>query len=303
MQKTVIIIAGPTASGKTSLAISIAQHFSTAIISADSRQCYRELNIGVAAPSPDELATAPHYFIASHSVKDSISAADFEKYALEKTQLLFEKNDVLVMAGGTGLYIKAFCEGLDEIPVVDENIREDIIRQYEEKGMNWLTGAVREADPDFLSSGEAANPNRLMRALEVKLFTGKAISSFRTGIKKIRDFNIVKYGLEIPRQQLNERINRRVDQMIDAGLEQEVRSLEPYQQLNALQTVGYKEFFDYFNGKISKEKAIDLIKQHTRQYAKRQMTWFKRDADINWVNGLDQSAALGEIMKSVTAEK
>lgn len=289
--KTCIIISGPTASGKTALAVEVARRFSTDIISADSRQCYKELNIGVAKPSAEELASVHHYFINSHSIHDSFSAAGYEQYAMEKAALIFKKNDTAVMVGGTGLYIKAFCEGLDDIPAVDENIRKEIVENYEKDGMEWLLGKMRQEDPDFLLTGEAANPHRMMRALEVKLFTGKTIASFRIGNKKKRDFNIVQFAIGLPRETLYERINQRVDQMIADGLVEEARQLQQFQHLNALQTVGYKELFEYFDNSVSLEKATDLIKQHTRQYAKRQLTWFKRDPAITWLQGSSSQIA------------
>jgi len=280
--KSCIIIAGPTASGKTSLAISIAKYFNTEIISADSRQCYKELNIGVARPSEEELSEVPHHFIASHSIQENFSAADYERYALDKVQELFQRQDTVVMVGGTGLYIKAFCEGLDEIPASDEKIRQDIIRQYEEKGMGWLQEMIKENDPGFFASGEIHNPQRVMRALEVKLATGSSITSMRSGQKKKRDFSIIKAAIEMPREILYDRINLRVDEMIEAGLLKEVESLMPYKHLNALQTVGYKELFSYLDNEITLPRAIELIKQNTRHYAKRQMTWFKKDEEFTW---------------------
>ncbi len=289
MNKTCVIIAGPTAVGKTAFAIELAQHFSTEIISADSRQCYKELNIGVARPSAEELAAVPHHFIASHSIRDSFSAADYEKYALQKVENIFVENDVAVMVGGTGLYIKAFCEGLDNIPAVAENIRNAIVWEYEEKGMEWLQGTVETEDPLFFAKGEIHNPHRLIRALEVKRATGQSITSYQSNQKKQRDFAIVKIGLELSRPSLYERINQRVNIMMQEGLLQEVTALQPYKHLNALQTVGYRELFDYLEGSISLDKAIELIKQNSRHYAKRQLTWFKRDEAMHWLNAGDSS--------------
>ena len=296
MKKTVIIIAGPTASGKTALAILLAQHFSTQIISADSRQCYRELNIGVAKPSAVELALVPHYFINSHSINDALSAADFERYALNAVGDIHAHNNVVVMVGGTGLYIKAFCEGLDDIPAVDEALRQRINAQYQANGIAWLQEEVRKADPAYFQQGEIANPQRMLRALEVKLSTGQSISSFQSRQKKERSFNIIKIGLELPRPVLYNRINERVDAMMQQGLEAEAKALLPVRDLNALQTVGYRELFDYFDRNCTREKAIELIKQNTRHYAKRQMTWFKKDAEIHWVDAQDTEAALTSII-------
>ncbi len=284
MNKKVLVVVGPTAVGKTAYAIQLAKQYDTGIISADSRQCYKELNIGVARPSATELQSVPHYFIASHSIQQDISAADFERYALDKCSDLFAESDTVVMVGGTGLYIKAFCEGLDAIPPVKAGIREDITVQYQRHGINWLQESLRKEDPAFYESGEIQNPQRMMRALEVIRSTGRSITGFRTGTVKKRDFHIEKIGLELPREILYQRINNRVDQMLEDGLVEEVRSLIPYQDLNALQTVGYRELFDHFNGLTSQERAIQLIKQNTRHYAKRQLTWFKKDPAIHWIS-------------------
>ncbi len=294
MNKTCIIICGPTAVGKTSLAIELAVALNTEIISSDSRQCYKELNIGVAKPSIEELNTVPHHFVNSHSITEEVNAADFEKYALAAAEKIFEKKDQLVMVGGTGLYIKSFCEGLDAVPAVPESIRTEIILNYEQQGMAWLQDQIMGKDPLFFEKGEMHNPQRVMRALEVMIFTGNSILSYQLRQKKQRDFNVIKIGLELPREILYERINQRVDEMIAAGLEQEVLGLLPFQSLNALKTVGYSEFFEYFKNGNSKTftETVERIKQHTRQYAKRQMTWFKRDAEIKWtrpIKGLSVS--------------
>jgi len=280
--KTVIIVCGPTAVGKTSVAISLAKHFHTEIISADSRQCFKELNIGVARPSEEELKEVPHHFIASHSVNEDINAAFFEQYALQKVNELFRKHDLVIMVGGTGLYIKAFSDGLDEIPAVDEAIRKKIIADYDKKGMEWLQNEIKEKDTQFYAIGEIRNPQRLMRALEVIESTGRSILDFRKNNKTTRDFNIIKIGLELPKEELHQNIDSRVDKMIAQGLVEEVRSLLHCKNLNALQTVGYSEIFEYLEGKMSLESAIDEIKKNTRQYAKRQMTWFRKDKEIKW---------------------
>jgi tRNA dimethylallyltransferase len=281
--KTVIIIAGPTAVGKTALGIEAAQYFQTEIISADSRQCYKELSIGVARPSPEELAAVPHHFIASHSIEEKVTAATFEQYALEKAATLFQKHDVVVMVGGTGLYIKAFCEGLDEVPEVPEEVRAEIIYNYQQQGLAWLQQEVQSRDPRFYAVGEIQNPHRLMRALEVVTATGQSILDFRTGVKKQRPFDIIKIALDLPREQLHHHINTRVDKMIEQGLVDEVRAVVPYRNHTALQTVGYKEIFSYLDGEISLSEATELIKRNTRQYAKRQLTWFRKDSAYNWI--------------------
>ena len=288
---TVYIIIGPTAVGKTSFAIALAQHFKTEIISADARQCYAELNIGVARPSLEELSKVPHHFIASHSVNDTINAQVFENYALAKADELFKTHQSVVMVGGTGLYIKAFCEGLDMIPDIDPDIRAHIIEQYEKLGLRWLQKEVSVKDPLYWAKGERQNPQRLMRALEVMLGTGASIVSFQIKNKITRPFNIVKVGLELPREQLYESINQRVISMVENGLEQEVRELVAQFHLNALQTVGYSEWGPYFEGSLSKEKVIENIQQNTRHYAKRQMTWFKKDLDITWYSSNEIKAA------------
>ena len=285
--KTVIIVCGPTAVGKTAVSIALAKYFHTEIISVDSRQCFKELKIGVARPSDEELREVTHHFIASNSITENINAAFFEKYALQKVNELFKDHDIVVMVGGTGLYIKAFCEGLDEIPAIDPRLRQRIIQSYEANGLSWLQEQVKLKDPIFYESGEILNPQRMMRALEVWEGTGRSILDFRKGSKTRRDFAIIKSGIELPREVLDRNIRARVDHMMEQGLLQEVAGLKPYRHLNALQTVGYTELFEYMDGMISLENAIEQIKIHTRQYAKRQMTWFKKDSEIKWFSPAD----------------
>lgn len=280
--KTIFIITGPTATGKTALSVQLAQHFNTEIISADSRQCYRELNIGVAKPSAGELNAVKHYFINSHSIHDNVNAAIFEQLALQWCNEIFSKRDVAIMVGGTGLYIQAFCKGLDDIPAASPEMRSAILNGYNQHGMPWLQQQIQQHDPLFSESGETGNPQRIMRALEVMLSTGRSILSYHSTEGRQRPFNIVKMALDIPRPQLYERINQRVDIMMNDGLLQEAKELFPYRNLNALQTVGYTELFEYFDGNTTLEKATDLIKQHTRNYAKRQLTWFRRDKEVSW---------------------
>jgi tRNA dimethylallyltransferase len=280
--KRVIVIAGPTAVGKTTVAIEVAKHFNTEIISADSRQCFKELNIGVARPSEKELKEVKHHFVASHSVRDEVNAASYEQYALEKVNELFQQHDTLVMVGGTGLYIKAFCEGMDDIPAIDPAIRQHIITNYSAKGLSWLQQEVQQKDPEYYKAGEIQNPQRMMRALEVMESTRQSVLHFRKGKKAERDFEILKIGLELPKEQLHHHIHTRVDTMITSGLMEEVKSLQSFKHLNALQTVGYSELFDHFAENISLEKAVEQIKTNTRQYAKRQMTWFRKDAAMKW---------------------
>ena len=284
-EKTVIIIVGPTAVGKTAAAIQLAKSLHTRIISADSRQCFRELNIGVARPNPEELRSVQHYFIASHSIQEEVTAARFEGLALQWTGEIFAGGqDRVVMVGGTGLYINAFCEGLDTIPPIDEEIRQNIRQQYELGGMVWLQQKVQETDPGFYADGETQNPQRLMRALEVRLSTGRSILSYRTRQKKERPFRIQKIGLQLPKEELHRLIHERVDRMMETGLLEEVKGLLPYRDRNALHTVGYTELFDHLEGRISLEDAISAIKKNTRGYAKRQMTWFRKDDSIRWLD-------------------
>ena len=295
-KKTCIIIVGPTAVGKTAVAIQLAQYFSTKIISCDSRQCFKELNIGVAKPFAEELNLVQHYFINSHSVYDVVNAAVFETYALQKLKEIFQQHDIAVMVGGTGLYVKAFCEGMDEVPSISPDIRQIIVTNYNNNGMEWLQEQVKKNDEQYFIKGEIHNPQRMMRALEVKMSTGRSIIEFQRKQKKERDFNIIKIGLELPRPELNERINRRVDIIMQDGLLEEVKTLLPSQQLNALQTVGYRELFDYLAGGVSLDEAVTSIKINTRQYAKRQMTWFKKDEEVKWCN-----PQFNEMMKVIAA--
>jgi len=280
--KRIIVIAGPTAVGKTKAAILLAQKFKTEIISFDSRQCFKELNIGVARPSATELKQVPHHFIASHSIQEPVTAAYFEKYALEKVNELFQHHHTVIMVGGTGMYCKAFCEGLDPIPEIDPAIRKNIIFNFKSGGLEWLQQEIQRLDPEFYKKGEIKNPQRLMRALEVVAGTGKSILSFHNREKKKRDFSIIKIGLELPREELIRNINTRVDKMLQLGLLDEVKYLQPFRTYNALQTVGYAELFEYIDNKVSLETATGNIKINTRQYAKRQMTWFKKDKSFSW---------------------
>jgi len=282
---TVHIVVGPTAVGKTKYAIELAQKLNTEIISADARQCYKELNIGVARPSNEELTQVKHHFIASHSIQDTVNAGVFEAYALTKATDLLAKYGSAVMVGGTGLYIKAFVEGMDQIPAIDPAIRNQIQQDVTSKGMEWLQDQVQKLDPAYWASadqGEQQNTQRLSRALEVMTGTGQSILSFQQQTKKLRPFNIQKIGLEMPRAQLYDRINHRVLQMAQMGLEEEVKALRPQFHLNALQTVGYQEWLPYLEGNQPKEQVLQAIQQNTRHYAKRQMTWFKKDPEIKW---------------------
>ena len=281
-KKTVIIICGPTAVGKTGIAIEVAKNFHTEIISADSRQCFRELEIGVARPSLKNLNEVKHHFIASHSIHNEMNASVFENYALQKAEEIFSKQNVAIMVRGTGLYIKAFCEGLDEIPGSGSGIRTRITEGFKKNGLGWLQDEVKKKDPSFYETGEIQNPQRMMRALEVVETTGKSILNFHKGEKTKRDFNILKIGLELPKEELQRNIESRVEQMIEKGLVEEVRRLLPDKHLNALQTVGYSEIFAYLQGNSTLTRAVEEIKKNTRQYAKRQMTWFRKDKEVQW---------------------
>ena len=271
------------------MAIALAQHLNTAIISADSRQCYKEMNIGVAKPSPEQLQQVKHYFINSHGVTDNVNAGMFEQYALQSVNEIFQDHDTAVMVGGTGLYIRAFCEGMDAMPPVSTALREEINTKYKEAGLAWLQQELQEKDPGWYASGEIQNPQRMMRALEVVLATGKSIRMFQQAHTAERNFRIIKIGLNLPREELYRNINSRVDEMMGRGLENEVRSLLPYRGLNALQTVGYSEIFAFLDGSLDRDLAIDHIKRNTRHYAKRQLTWFLKDPAMQWYSPLDYS--------------
>jgi len=293
--KTCIVIVGPTASGKTALSLQLAAYFNTDIISADSRQCYRELNIGVAKPSTSELNQVKHYFINSHSVQQEVNAGTFETYALEAAHNIFKTRDIAVIAGGTGLYVKAFCEGMDLMPDIDENIRNTLREQYEAYGIDWLQQMVQQQDPVYYEKGETQNPQRMLRALEVKLSAGSSILEWQMHTKKERPFRIIKIGVQLERTEIYGNINKRVDNMMDMGLLDEVKELGIYRNLNALQTVGYTELYTYLDGNITLEKAVEEIKKNTRHYAKRQLTWFNRDESIHWRHPGDISGIIDYI--------
>lgn len=282
--KFLIVIAGPTAVGKTAMAVEVAKAFDTAVISADSRQFFREMHIGTARPSQEEMLGVPHYFIASHSISEDFNVGRFEAEAIQLLDQLFKEKDVVVMAGGTGLYIDAVCNGMDEVPQADEKTRQMLIGIYEEKGLEALHKILKEKDPVYYGQVDLQNPHRVMRAIEVCLITGRTYSSLRKGKKKQRNFNVIKIGLNMEREALYERINARVDDMMSHGLLAEAKELYEHRHRNALQTVGYKEIFDYLEGKTDLETAVDLIKRNTRRFAKRQLTWFRRDESITWFN-------------------
>lgn len=296
--KTVIIITGPTAVGKTALAIRIAEYYRTEIISADSRQCFHELNIGVVRPSENELRAVPHHFIASHSIHEDVTAAFFEAYALHASSQIFTRSDVIVMTGGTGLYLKAFTEGMDDMPQVPKELRAEVQTLFNAGGINWLRNAIVAEDPLFAEEGEMQNPQRMMRALSFIRATGVSIRKFQRKTRAERPFRIIRIGLELPRQELYDRIEQRVDLMMEAGLLQEVESLLPCRHLNALQTVGYKELFNHLDGMVNLEVAIQMVKQHTRNYAKRQMTWFRKEDGMAWFHPGDDQSVFDWIRRS-----
>lgn len=277
IKKKLIVVGGPTASGKTALAIELAQQFGTEIVSADSRQFYKEMSIGTAKPTPHELAQAKHHFIDNLSIHDSYSVGDFERDALAVLKTIFEKNDTAIMVGGTGLYIRAVCEGLDEFPDVPPPIRQEFEAIFEKEGLEPLQKLLEEVDYKYFTEVDIHNSVRLIRALSVWKVSGQPFSSFRSATKVERDFEPVFKTIDLPRPVLYDRINRRVDIMMSEGLLEEARQLYPFKHLNALQTVGYTELFAHFDGQLTLEEAVDKIKQHSRNYAKRQTTWFKKN--------------------------
>ena len=291
-KRILISVCGPTAAGKTALAIELAKYFQTEIISADSRQFYRETEIGTAKPSTEELAAVPHHFINSHSITENFSVADFEKAALTKLEKLFQQHEVVLMVSGSGLYLQAIYQGFDDLPNAEPQERERWNQAYQEFGLEYLQNQLKIFDPEYYKQVDLQNPQRIIRALEISASTGKPFSSFLTKTKKERDFKIIKIGINPERAILYERINNRVDEMVKNGLVKEASDLLPQQHLNALNTVGYKEIFDAFNEKTPVKEAIELIKQNTRHFAKRQITWFKKDQEILWFDSPDLQAVL-----------
>lgn len=285
--KKLIVILGPTAIGKTAFSIELAQHFQTEILSCDSRQFFKEMNIGVARPDNTELAAVPHHFIAHISITEEYSAGRFEQESLRLLEELFKKHDHVVVTGGSGLYLDALLKGFDDLPS-NADVRQSLIALQEEQGLQPLLQELLQSDPDYYHQVDRDNPHRIIRALEVCRVSGMKYTDLRKGRDKSRAFDVVKIGLTSDRQWLYHRINRRVDQMISLGLVEEVKSLWNSRHLNALNTVGYKEIFDAMDGKLTLDQAIDKIKQHTRNYAKRQLTWWRRDEDIQWIR-VDQS--------------
>ncbi|MCM4161053.1 tRNA (adenosine(37)-N6)-dimethylallyltransferase MiaA [Antarcticibacterium flavum] len=282
MTNYLVSIVGPTAIGKTSLSIELARAFNTEILSADSRQFYREMKIGTAVPAAEELAAAPHHFIQHISIEEDYSVGDFEREALALTEELFQKNNILVLVGGSGLYVKSLLEGLNNFPDVNPEIREELNEQLTETGLQPLQRQLQLLDPDHYEVIDIENPHRVIRALEISLGTGQPYSSFLKRPKAPRDFMPIKIGLTAPREIIYERINMRVDAMMDEGLAEEAQALYNKRKLNALNTVGYKELFAFFEGRMSLEQAVEEIKKNTRRFAKRQLTWFRKEEDITW---------------------
>ena len=281
-RKRLIVIVGATGSGKTDLSIGVAEHFGAPIISTDSRQFYRGMAIGTAQPSAEQMARVEHHLVDCLDVSEEFNCGAYERVALEQLAELFEKHDTVVAVGGSGLYIKALCEGMDDLPDAEPALREELLKRLETEGLESLVEQLRELDEVYYNEVERCNPQRVLRAVEVCLTMGQPYSALRKGGSKERDFEIVKVGIDYPREELYDRINRRVDMMMAEGLEAEARAMLPHRHLNALQTVGFSEMFDYFDGTITKEEAVELIKRNSRRYAKRQMTWFRRDKDIRW---------------------
>ena len=282
MKNTLIVLIGPTGVGKTELSLSIAEHFKTCIVSADSRQLYADLKIGTAAPTPDQLARVPHHFVGTLRLTDYYSAAQYEAEVMVKLEELFQQNDVVVLTGGSMMYVDAICKGFDDIPTVDKETRELMIQRYEEEGLEKLCSELKLLDPEYYQIVDLKNPKRVIHALEICYMTGKTYTSFRTREIKKRPFRIIKIGLTREREELYNRINRRVDEMIEKGLLEEARSVAEYKHLNSLNTVGYKEIFKYIDGEWPLDFAIEKIKQNSRIYSRKQMTWFKRDTEISW---------------------
>jgi tRNA dimethylallyltransferase len=297
--KYLIAVVGPTAIGKTVMAIELAKHFGCEIISCDSRQFFKEMNIGTAVPSKEELASVKHHFIHNKSIFENYTVGDFEKEALEKLDMLYKTNNFAVIVGGSGLYVNAVLNGLDDFPEIDPEVRCQIISEYEASGIEYLQKELRRLDPDYYKNVDTGNPQRMSRALEVSIGTGKPYSSFLNQKKNSRDFTPIIIGLEAEREAMYDRINRRVDIMIDEGLIQEAKALYRHKTLNALQTVGYREVFSHLDGDFPITFAIDEIKKNTRRFAKRQMTWFKKTENIRW---FDYTAKPSEIINFINGQ-
>jgi tRNA dimethylallyltransferase len=298
---TLLVLLGPTGVGKTVGSIRIAEKLSSPILSADSRQLYKGMSIGTAAPTPDQLSRVKHYFVGILSPEEYYSASRYEEEAITLIEKLHKKHPVVVMVGGSMLYIDAVCQGIDEMPTIDDELRKDLQQLYRKEGLDPIRQQLKLLDPVFYRQVDLKNPKRVIHALEVCLMTGKPYSSLRTNLRKKRPFRIVKIGFTRERQELYDRINARVDDMIDNGLIEEAQRLYPLRHLNSLNTVGYKELFDYFDGKYDLNTAIEKIKQHSRNYARKQLSWFKRDQEIHWINLSDEKIDVeAQIMKQLS---
>lgn len=295
MSHTLIVLIGPTGVGKTELSLSIAEHFNTCIVSSDSRQLYADLKIGTAAPTPEQLARVKHHFVGTLQLTDYYSAAQYEAEVMSKLEELFQKNDVVVLTGGSMMYVDAICKGIDDIPTVDKDTRELMMQKYEMEGLEKLCAELKLLDPEYYQIVDLKNPKRVIHALEICYMTGKTYTSFRTQSTKKRPFRIIKIGLTREREELYDRINRRVDEMMKDGLLEEARSVYAYKHLNSLNTVGYKEMFQYMDGEWTLDFAIEKIKQNSRIYSRKQMTWFKRDKDITWFHPDQQTEIMNHI--------
>ncbi len=290
--KYLVVVVGPTAVGKTALAIALAKHFRTEVLSADSRQFYREMEIGTAKPTPEEMDGVPHHFVDSRSVHEPYDVGQFEQEALACLEALYQQHEVAIMAGGSGLFVDAVCRGFDELPKPGPEVREAVAALYREQGIEALQEELRAVDPEYYLQVDLQNPQRLMRALEVCRFTGLKFSDLRKGQVKERPFRVIKVGLNTEPEILYQRIDHRMDLMIEAGLFEEARRLAPYKDLNALQTVGYREIFGFLDGEYDREEAVRLLKRNSRRYAKRQLTWFKRDEQTHWLSPGDITGAI-----------
>ena len=299
MPKNLIVLIGPTGVGKTELSLSIAESFHTCIVSADSRQLYADLKIGTAAPTPDQLARVPHHFVGTLQLTDYYSAAQYETEVMNKLEELFKENDVVVLTGGSMMYVDAICKGIDDIPTVDKETRELMLQRYEEEGLEQLCKELKLLDPEYYNIVDLKNPKRVIHALEICYMTGKTYTSFRTRCTKERPFRIIKVGLTREREELYDRINRRVDIMMLDGLLEEARNVYAYKHLNSLNTVGYKEMFKYLDGEWTLDFAIEKIKQNSRIYSRKQMTWFKRDTEIAWFHPDQQEEIMQHIKEKI----
>jgi len=302
MNRTLVVLGGPTAVGKTACGIEIARHFGTEIISADSRQIYRETSIGTAVPSPEELSAVKHHFIQTISLEETYNASIFEHQVLDRLQKLFIKHKLVLMVGGSGLYIDAVCNGIDDLPSADPALRNILLKRFEEEGLEALTGELKELDPVSYEKVDLKNHMRVLKALEISLQTGKPYSSFLSDSKKERPFRIIRIALDMDRDLLYDRINQRVEQMMKNGLLEEVRSIRHLREYTALKTVGYRELFKYLDGVLSQEEAVEMIKAHTRKFARKQLTWFRKEKQYKWFSPANPAETIKWIEKLLLSQ-